>query len=134
MRIQANPDAELKSFPPVKAGVYPMTIVEVTEPEVSQYDGMSVRWTLRHVTPFGQLTGLDGNTLKSDPESVAFFSSIEFDKQGKLRALAEGSGLTWPIEDTQQLIGRQVKVLVSEKMSDKDKLVHNRASRVVIEK
>ena len=130
MIVNVNPNAEVSTgFSPVKAGTYPMRIVDV----VDRYsDGKNdLKVTLEHITQADQLLGVDNAELKGQPARVFDYVMLDPEKQWKLRSITESAGLPWedydPVVD---LKGKEVEVIL--KLETYEGNQSNKVNRYVV--
>lgn len=115
-----NMEAEASlGFEPVKAGTYPMRIEKHVgtgqdgQPLVGKDSGKPYwKWQLAHLTPKAQLVGLEGKPIQGNAGSVFYNTSLAQDTQGMLRALVEAALGGWRNFDPQELVGKQLNVVL----------------------
>lgn len=127
-RITVNPNAEVKSFQPVKAGTYTMRVAEVVDRTPDGKNDLKV--TLEHVAIQSELIGVDDRPLTSDPSNVFAYLQLKEEWQGKLRAFVEACGLHWSDFDTEDLQGLELDVVLA--VDEYQGVKNNKAARFLV--
>lgn len=128
--INANPNAEVKSFVAVKPGPYQMRITEVIDRNPDKND---LQIKVEHVQPASELLGVDNLPLKGMPSSVFDYIMLAADKQWKLRQLTEACGLVWGDYDpVVELPQKEITVVLKTEIYEGE--VKNKVARYVVAK
>jgi len=128
--IKANPEAEVsQSFEAVKPGPYRMRIRAVKNRNPEKND---LEIELEHTIPVTELCGVGGDAIKGQPQRVFDYIMLAADKQWKLRALVESTGLPWGDVDDSEFQGKEVDVTL--KIEEYNGEQRNKAGRYIVKK
>ena len=129
-RFEVDPSAEAQTgFEDVKPGTYPMRIVEATE-GVGQSSGEpNIKWRLEHVTSKDQLVNQGGKPLTGTPGGLFYYTNLTVGKQGMLRALVEAALGEWRSAESDELLGKEVQVVVKNENYNGE--LRNKVARIV---
>jgi hypothetical protein len=127
--FKVNPDAELKSFAPVKAGTYRMKIVKHTE-EISQKGNNYFKFQLAFVDPADRLLGIDGQPLRGLAGSVFYNAMTNPEQQWSLRAIVEGALGSWRDFEPADLYGKEVTAVIIE--DEYEGNINNKVSKILV--
>jgi len=130
-KFKVNPEAEVRSFNPVKAGTYLMKIVK-SEGKTSEKGNSYIKWQLSFVDTPDRLLGIDGQPLKGLPNSVFFNTMLAPDMQWNLRAIVESALGAWRDFDDTELYGKEVTAVITEDEYQGE--INNKCSRIVLNK
>ena len=130
-RIKVNPEAEVRSFSPVKAGTYLMKITK-SEEKTSEKGNSYIKWQLAFVDAPDRLLGIDGQALKGAPGNVFFNTMLNPDMQWNLRAIVEGALGQWRDFEPNELYGKEITCVITEDEYQGE--ISNKCSRVVLNK
>lgn len=125
--IRPNPEAKPRgNFPAARPGTYRLRIdpdPEMFKEETSKQGNAMWRFMVRFAEPYHTLNDETGQPLKQEPGSIFYRVLTDADKQGMLRALAEGCGIVWDAWDgaSESLLGLEftAKVGIEEYEGEK---------------
>lgn len=106
-RINVNPNATVSNFEPVAAGTYRMKFIAVEQKMKQGGEHPYLEWQLEQVAQ--DVKGIHGGSAGR----VYDVTTLKPDAQFALRGLVEAVGLSWQDFDTEDVIGREVDVVLS---------------------